>query len=54
MKPYEEIKFPSGYLRWLREDGMYVCRVSEAQMEELKTLHEKDSEKNNEHEKESI
>jgi hypothetical protein len=40
MKPYEEIDFPNGFLRWVREDGMYVCRMTEEQMEKIKALHE--------------
>jgi hypothetical protein len=40
MKPYEEIDFPNGFLRWIREDGMYVCRMTEEQMEKIKALHE--------------
>ena len=40
MKPYEEIDFPNGFLRWIREDGMYVCRMTEEQMVEIKALHE--------------
>ena len=40
MKPYEEIDFPNGFLRWIREDGMYVCRMTEEQMENIKALHE--------------
>lgn len=40
MKPYEEIDFPNGFLRWIREDGMYVCSLTEEQMEKIKALHE--------------
>jgi hypothetical protein len=40
MKPYEEIDFPNGFLRWIREDGEYVCRMTEEQMEKMKVLHE--------------
>jgi|APGre2960657373_1045057.scaffolds.fasta_scaffold97221_2 hypothetical protein len=40
MKPYEEIEFPNGFLRWIREDGEYVCRMTEEQMVEIKALHE--------------
>ena len=40
MKPYEEIDFPNGFLRWIREDGMYVCSLTEGQMEKIKALHE--------------
>jgi hypothetical protein len=40
MKPYEEIDFPNGFLRWIREDGEYVCRMTEEQMEKFKALHE--------------
>ena len=40
MKPYEEINFPNGFLRWLREDGVYVCRMTEKYMEKMKKLHE--------------
>ena len=40
MKPYEEIDFPNGFLRWIREDGMYVCSMTEEQMEKIKALHE--------------
>jgi hypothetical protein len=39
MKPYEEIDFPNGFLRWIREDGEYVCRMTEEQMEKFKALH---------------
>ena len=40
MKPYEEIDFPNGFLRWIREDGMYSCTLTEEQMIEIKALHE--------------
>jgi hypothetical protein len=40
MKPYEEIDFPNGFLRWIREDGMYVCSLTEEQMVKIKALHE--------------
>ena len=40
MKPYEEIDFPNGFLRWMREDGMYVCSLTEEQMIKIKALHE--------------
>jgi len=40
MKPYEEINFPNGFLRWIREDGMYVCSLTEEQMVKFKALHE--------------
>lgn len=40
MKPYEEIDFPNGFLRWIREDGMYVCSLTEEQMIKIKALHE--------------
>jgi hypothetical protein len=40
MKPYEEIEFPNGFLRWIREDGKYVCRMTEEEMVEIKALHE--------------
>jgi len=40
MKPYEEIDFPNGFLRWIREDGEYVCRMTEEQMVKFKALHE--------------
>jgi hypothetical protein len=40
MKPYEEINFPNGFLRWIREDGMYVCSMTEEQMVKIKALHE--------------
>jgi len=40
MKPYEEIDFPNGFLRWIREDGMYVCSMTEEQMVKIKALHE--------------
>ena len=40
MKPYEEIDFPNGFLRWIREDGMYVCSLTEEQMVKFKALHE--------------
>jgi len=40
MMPYQEIDFPNGFLRWIREDGEYVCRMTEEQMEKIKALHE--------------
>jgi hypothetical protein len=40
MKPYEEIDFPNGFLRWIREDGVYVCSLTEEQMAKIKALHE--------------
>lgn len=40
MKPYEEIAFNNGYLRWIREGDEYVCRMSEGYMREMKALHE--------------
>jgi hypothetical protein len=40
MKPYEEIDFPNGFLRWIREDGMYVCSLTEEQMVKIKAIHE--------------
>ena len=40
MKPYEEINFPNGFLRFIREDGMYVCRMTEEYMEKMKAQHE--------------
>ena len=40
MKPYEEIDFPNGFLRWIREDGMYVCSMTEEQMAKIKAIHE--------------
>jgi len=40
MMPYEEIAFPNGYLRWLREGDEYVCRMSEGYMRKMKALHE--------------
>ena len=40
MKPYEEIDFPNGFLRWIREDGMYVCSMTEEQMVKIKAIHE--------------
>ena len=40
MKPYEEIDFPNGFLRWIREDGVYVCSLTEEQMVEIKAIHE--------------
>jgi hypothetical protein len=40
MKPYEEIEFPNGFLRWIREDGMYGCTLTEEQMAKIKALHE--------------
>lgn len=42
MKAYEEIKFPHGYIRWIREGNEYVCRMSEEVMNEIKTQHEKE------------
>jgi len=43
MKPYEEIDFPNGFLRWIREDGEYVCRMTEEQMVKIKAIHESPS-----------
>ena len=40
MKPYEEIKFPNGYIRWVREGNEYVCRMTEEYMKDIKQLHE--------------
>ena len=40
MKPYEEIDFPNGFLRWIREDGVYVCSLTEEQMVKIKAIHE--------------
>ena len=40
MKPYEEIDFPNGFLRWIREDGVYGCTLTEEQMIKIKALHE--------------
>jgi hypothetical protein len=40
MKPYEEIDFPNGFLRWVREDGMYGCTLTEEQMVKIKAIHE--------------
>ena len=40
MKPYEEIDFPNGFLRWIREDGVYSCTLTEEQMIKIKALHE--------------
>ena len=40
MKPYEEVRFPSGIIRWIREGDEYVCRLSEDQMNEIKEFHE--------------
>lgn len=40
MKPYEEIDFPNGFLRWIREDGMYGCTLTEGQMAKIKAIHE--------------
>ena len=40
MKPYEEIDFPNGFLRWIREDGMYSWTLTEEQMIKIKALHE--------------
>jgi len=40
MKPYEEVCFPSGILRWTRENNLYVCRLTEDQMNEIKEIHE--------------
>ena len=40
MMPYEEIDFPNGFLRWIREDGEYVCRMTEEQMVKIKAIHE--------------
>jgi hypothetical protein len=41
MKPYEEVCFPSGIIRWTRENNLYVCRLTEDQMNEIKEIHEK-------------
>ena len=40
MKPYEEIDFPNGFLRWIRKDGMYDCTLTEEQMVKIKAIHE--------------
>ena len=40
MKPYEEVCFPSGILRWIREGDEYVCRLTEDQINEIKEIHE--------------
>jgi hypothetical protein len=40
MKPYEEIDFPNGFLRWIRKDGMYGCTLTEEQMVKIKAIHE--------------
>jgi argininosuccinate lyase len=40
MKPYEEIEFPNGFIRWIREGNEYVCRMSEEYMEKMKAQHE--------------
>jgi hypothetical protein len=40
MKPYEEIKFPSGIIRWTRENNLYVCRLTEENMDDIKFIHE--------------
>jgi hypothetical protein len=40
MKPYEEVCFPSGIIRWTRENNLYVCRLTEDQMNEIKEIHE--------------
>ena len=40
MKPYEEIDFPNGFLRWIREDGVYGCTLTEEQMAKIKAIHE--------------
>ena len=39
MKAYEEIDFPSGPLRWIREGDEYVCRMTEDVMKEIKRTH---------------
>ena len=41
MKPYEEVCFPSGIIRWTRENNLYVCRLTEDQINEIKEIHEK-------------
>ena len=38
--PYEEIDFPNGFLRWIREDGVYGCTLTEEQMVKIKAIHE--------------
>lgn len=40
MKPYEEVCFPSGIIRWIREGDEYVCRLTEDQINEIKEIHE--------------
>jgi len=40
MKPYEEVCFPFGIIRWTREGDLYVCRLLEHQMNEIKEIHE--------------
>jgi len=41
MKPYEEVCFPSGIIRWTRENNLYICRLTEDQINEIKEIHEK-------------
>jgi hypothetical protein len=39
LKSYEEIDFPSGTIRWIREGDEYVCRMTEDVMKEIKRTH---------------
>ena len=39
MHAYEEIDFPSGSIRWIREGDEYVCRMTEDVMKEIKRIH---------------
>ena len=40
MKAYEEINFPSGTIRWIKEDNQYVCRMPEELMDDMKFIHD--------------
>ena len=40
MKAYEEINFPSGSIRWIKEDNQYVCRMPEELMDDMKFIHD--------------
>jgi len=40
MKAYEEIDFPSGTIRWIREGDQYVCRMPEELMDDMKFIHD--------------
>jgi hypothetical protein len=40
MKAYEEINFPSGTIRWIKEENQYVCRMPEELMDDMKFIHD--------------